>query len=193
MTILFIIPQNRLRDRHPDTDKIRYAIVGRSRQISHQAELNNSSREHRESHGVLPMRNRPDRQLPCESFFRSSKRGNAMNKLISGIAAVTFLAAIHGVRAQQTNQPPTAEPTQPGAAGLSKPGVPGQAGNKSGPTVTPSGRAQENGEQQAEKRNQDETGVQGKAGSKAGPTAAPSGNAGQNNGASRSQTESGPD
>lgn len=91
-----------------------------------------------------------------------------MKRLIYGLAGLMCVATIHWASAQPVNPGgPTTE--GPGTGGISKPGVPGKPGSKSGSTVTPSGQQPQNDQQQAEKRKQDETGVQSKPETESGP------------------------
>ncbi len=95
-----------------------------------------------------------------------------MNKVLSGVAmaAIVVLASPAWAQGVTTQGQPTQE-NAPGTAGISKPGVPGLPGSKSGPTVSPSGstvpgtRTHPSG---------DQSGVQGLPGNKSGPTEHPS-------------------
>ena len=95
-----------------------------------------------------------------------------MNKLLSGLAMAAIIALALPAWAQGvTTQGQPTQQNAPGAAGTSKPGVPGLPGSKSGPTVAPSGSS-------APKvtRNHpsgDQSGVQGLPGNKSGPAAQP--------------------
>ena len=100
-----------------------------------------------------------------------------MNKLLSGIAtaAIVVLALPawgQGVTTQGvTTQGQPTQQNAPGAAGTSKPGVPGLPGSKSGPTVTPSGNTVSDTKTHS---SGDQSGVPGLPGSKSGPAAKPS-------------------
>ena len=97
-----------------------------------------------------------------------------MKKLFGSLAIAAGVALAAPVWAQgvTTQGQPTRE-NAPGTAGVSKPGVPGLPGSKSGPTVTRSGnRAPE------ATRNHpsgDQSGVPGLPGNKSGPAITPSG------------------
>ena len=96
-----------------------------------------------------------------------------MKGLLSGCAMAAIVALASPVWAQGiTTQGQPVRQNAPGDAGTSKPGVPGLPGNKSGPTVTPSGttvpetRAHPSG---------DQSGVKGLPGNKSGPAVTPPG------------------
>ena len=96
-----------------------------------------------------------------------------MKKLFGGIALAAMVALAVPVWAQGVTT--KGEPVQdnpPGAAGTSKPGVPGLPGSKSGPTVTPSGNTAPEAAQT--RPSGDQSGVQGLPGNKSGPTQRPS-------------------
>lgn len=96
-----------------------------------------------------------------------------MKRLLCGLVAACCLSAIQCASAQQAPQNQTDQGIPPGAAGVSKPGIAGKPGEKSGTTVTPSGREQENGQQQAQTKKQDESGVQAKPDTEAGRVQTP--------------------
>ena len=95
-----------------------------------------------------------------------------MTKLLSGVAIAAIVVLASPAWAQGvTTQGQSTRENAPGAAGTSKPGVPGLPGSKSGPTVTPSGKTV------PETRTQtsgDQSGVQGLPGNKSGPAVKPS-------------------
>jgi hypothetical protein len=95
-----------------------------------------------------------------------------MNKLLSGaaMAAIVVLALPAWAQGVTTQGQPTRE-NAPGAAGTSKPGVPGLPGSKSGPTVTPSGNTVPDTKTHP---SGDQSGVQGLPGNKSGPAVRPS-------------------
>ena len=95
-----------------------------------------------------------------------------MNKLVSGvaIAAIVLLASPAWAQGVTTQGQPTQQ-NAPGTAGTSKPGVPGLAGSKSGPTVTPSGNTVPETKTHP---SGDQSGVQGLPGNKSGPAVKPS-------------------
>src|SRR5689334_18773944 len=97
-----------------------------------------------------------------------------MNKLLTGVATAAIVVLALPVWAQgvTTQGQPTRE-NAPGAAGTSKPGVPGLPGSKSGPTVTPSGNTAP--EATRTHPSGDQSGVRGLPGSKSGPAATPPG------------------
>ena len=89
-----------------------------------------------------------------------------MNKLLRGVATAAIVAIALPAWAQGvTTQGQPTQQNAPGTAGVSKPGVPGLAGSKSGPTVTPSGSTVP--ESKAHPSG-DQSGVQGLPGNKSG-------------------------
>ena len=95
-----------------------------------------------------------------------------MNKLLGGVATAAIVAIAVPAWAQGvTTQGQPTQQNAPGTAGTSKPGVPGLAGSKSGPTVTPSGNTVPETKTHP---SGDQSGVQGLPGNKSGPTERPS-------------------
>ncbi len=123
-----------------------------------------------------------------------------MKRLAIGVAVATLMAAALPAWSETStpqsnaNQPGnvTGPAEKPGAGGVSKPGMPGAPGSKSGRTMAPSGSSGEP-EGNTTTKLQGESNVQGKPGSKSGATVTPhgGGNSGsssnQQNGASPSQ------
>jgi hypothetical protein len=104
-----------------------------------------------------------------------------MRKIVS-LAAAAALAAAPLPALAQTSSSQTDQQTKtaPGTGGVSKPGVSGKPGNKSGETVTPSGKVEKESSGSSMRRSdtapsQDSTGVEGKPGSKSGRTVQPPG------------------
>jgi hypothetical protein len=100
-----------------------------------------------------------------------------MNKLLSAAVMTALMAAVvPGWAQSNTPQAGSAmrsdQSIAPGMGGISKPDMPGLPGNKSGPTVTPSGAAVSEPSQL--KESGDESHVQGLPGNKSGPTVKPS-------------------
>ena len=97
-----------------------------------------------------------------------------MKKLLCGFALVAGAALALPAWAQgvTTQGQPTRE-NAPGTAGVSKPGVPGLPGSKSGPTVKPSGNTVPEATQS--RPSGDQSGVQGLPGNKSGPAVKPPG------------------
>jgi hypothetical protein len=99
-----------------------------------------------------------------------------MKKLLTAVVMAASIAAAFPGWAQRGT--PTAtqirsdESIPPGTGGVSKPDEPGLPGNKSGPTVTPSGTTLPAPSQL--KESGDESHVQGLPGNKSGPTVKPS-------------------
>jgi hypothetical protein len=92
-----------------------------------------------------------------------------MKKLLSGVAMAAILVAALPAWSQTSTSQST-QHAAPGGDGNSKPGVPGLPGNKSGPTVTPSGTtAPESGTHPSG----DQSGVKGLPGNKSGPAVTP--------------------
>jgi hypothetical protein len=91
--------------------------------------------------------------------------------LSRGIALTALTLALAGLPAASFAQAQSNDQTAPKRDGVSKPGVPGEPGNKSGPAVTPqnsqSGTSTEPNERTT--REQDTSGVPGKPGNKSGP------------------------
>jgi hypothetical protein len=115
-----------------------------------------------------------NRSVEKASQYKSSRRGRAMKKLFGGIAVAAMVALAVPVWAQGVTT--KGEPVQdnpPGAAGTSKPGVPGLPGSKSGPTVTPSGKTAP--EANSARPSGDQSGVRGLPGNKSGPAVTPPG------------------
>lgn len=94
-------------------------------------------------------------------------------QLLSGAAlAAVVLASLPAAAQGVTTQGQPTREIPPGTAGISKPGVSGLPGSKSGPTVTPSGTTL------PETRNRpsgDQSGVKGLPGNKSGPAVTPPG------------------
>jgi hypothetical protein len=72
-----------------------------------------------------------------------------------------------------TLQNPLDKGVAPGTGGVSKPGIAGKPGGKSGPTVSPSGSSTE---PNSHRSSGDESGVQGMPGNKSGPSVRPPSN-----------------
>jgi hypothetical protein len=94
-----------------------------------------------------------------------------MKELLSGVAmaAIVALALPAWAQGVTTQGQPTRD-NPPGTAGTSKPGVPGLPGNKSGPTVTPSGNT---ASETTARPSGDQSGVKGLPGNKSGPAVKP--------------------
>jgi hypothetical protein len=99
-----------------------------------------------------------------------------MNKLVSGAILTALMAASLPGWAQTNPQTGTQMRSEqsiaPGTGGVSKPDESGLPGNKSGPTVAPSGTTVPEPSQL--KESGDESHVQGLPGNKSGPTVKPS-------------------
>jgi hypothetical protein len=108
--------------------------------------------------------------------------------LSKGIALTALTLALAGLPAAAFAQARSDEQTTPNTGGVSKPGVPGKPGNKSGPAVTPqNGQTEQSGSStkepgQRRTREEDESGVKGLPGNKSGPAVTP--NSGSSSGAS---------
>jgi hypothetical protein len=101
-----------------------------------------------------------------------------MKRLLSGFAIIAVTALASPVWAQGvTTQGQPGRHDAPGTAGISKPGVSGLPGSKSGPTVTPSGTTAP--EALRSHPSGDQSGVQGLPGNKSGPAVTPSGKSGR--------------
>jgi hypothetical protein len=99
-----------------------------------------------------------------------------MKRLLSGVAIVAVAALALPAWAQGiTTEGQPVRHDAPGTAGVSKPGVPGLPGSKSGPTVTPSGTTAP--QAQRSHPSGDQSGVQGLPGNKSGPAVTPSNSA----------------
>jgi hypothetical protein len=95
-----------------------------------------------------------------------------MNKFLTGVAMAAIVALALPAWAQGvTTQGQPTQQNAPGAAGTSKPGVPGLPGSKSGPTVTPSGNTVPETKTHP---SGDQSGVPGLPGNKSGPAERPS-------------------
>jgi hypothetical protein len=94
-----------------------------------------------------------------------------MKALVIGAAAVTLAAASPGWSQTDAQQPqtPSNEQMAPGAGGVSKPGVAGKPGSKSGPTVGPSSGTSAPQDNSSSKSG-DESKVPGTPGNKSGAT-----------------------
>src|SRR5215472_862678 len=96
-----------------------------------------------------------------------------MKKLLSG-AAVAVIIGLALPAWSQTSQVPgrSTQHFAPGHDGASGAGVPGLPGNKSGPTMTPSGTT---APETKTHPSGDQSGIQGLPGNKSGPAVTPSG------------------
>ena len=94
-----------------------------------------------------------------------------MTRLLGGAAIAAMIAAGLPAWAQGvTTQGQPVRDNAPGTAGTSKAGVPGLPGNKSGPTVAPSGTTLPEAQ---DRPSGDQSGVKGLPGNKSGPAVTP--------------------
>jgi hypothetical protein len=94
-----------------------------------------------------------------------------MKKLLTVVVMAASMAASFSGWAQPAGQIRSDQSITPGTGGVSKPDEPGLPGNKSGPTLTPSGTTVPEASQV--KESGDESHVQGLPGNKSGPAVKP--------------------
>jgi hypothetical protein len=93
-----------------------------------------------------------------------------MKKILCTLAMAGFAMAVLPAWAQQGGINPSEKGITAGSGGISKPGIPGKPGSKSGRTVLPPGSSTE---PTSNRPGSDESGVQGMPGSKSGPAVKP--------------------
>jgi opacity protein-like surface antigen len=95
-----------------------------------------------------------------------------MIKLMVAVSAAALLSAVALAQTDKdiAARPDSSESQQnaPGTGGMSKPGVPGEPGTKSGTTVAPDDKDRQSGTSQSNAIQQDQSKVPGMKGNKSG-------------------------